>query len=296
VALSATRGSIKAEEGSEINVSGAAATLVTVGDLLEPVKTDLVSSNAGLVSLSSQEYSDFNSTVLGKPGGAGAAGGTLAVEFLNRSERLLSDGVNTPRRIVITQGPDTQAADDSEPTFALDMNRLKDSGFDKLRLQSGGRIEVKGDTQITMSRGVQLDAPEIRLLDAAKLSIDAGAGAVVLANSFGKADGIGALQGTAATRNNALPSDPVATLAGAGTFTAKASTVDVLGDATAARLGAALAPVLADPAVDGVLTLFCPQRVLSSEDFREVWNPKKVTPRATRAPVGVHTTHTRVAH
>ena len=42
--------------------------------------------------------------------------------------------------------------------------------------------------------------------------------------------------------------------------------VDVLGDATAARLGAALAPVLADPAVDGVLTLFCPQRVLSSED------------------------------
>ena len=42
--------------------------------------------------------------------------------------------------------------------------------------------------------------------------------------------------------------------------------VDIIGDATAERFAAALAPLLADPGVDGVLTLFCPQIVTTSED------------------------------
>ena len=42
--------------------------------------------------------------------------------------------------------------------------------------------------------------------------------------------------------------------------------VDVLGDATASRLAQALAPVLADEGVDAVLTLFCPQRILASDE------------------------------
>ena len=42
--------------------------------------------------------------------------------------------------------------------------------------------------------------------------------------------------------------------------------VDILGDATAARLAQALAPVLADKDVDAVLTLFSPQQILSSDE------------------------------
>ena len=42
--------------------------------------------------------------------------------------------------------------------------------------------------------------------------------------------------------------------------------VDVLGDATAARLAQALAPVLIDEGVDAVLTLYCPQQVLASDE------------------------------
>jgi acetyltransferase len=42
--------------------------------------------------------------------------------------------------------------------------------------------------------------------------------------------------------------------------------VDLLGDATAARLALALAPLLADEGVDAVLTLFSPQQILTSED------------------------------
>lgn len=42
--------------------------------------------------------------------------------------------------------------------------------------------------------------------------------------------------------------------------------VDILGDATAARLAATLAPLFTDHGVDAVLTLFSPQQVLSSED------------------------------
>ena len=40
--------------------------------------------------------------------------------------------------------------------------------------------------------------------------------------------------------------------------------VDIIGDATAERFAAALGPLLADPAVDGVLTLFCPQIVTTA--------------------------------
>ena len=41
--------------------------------------------------------------------------------------------------------------------------------------------------------------------------------------------------------------------------------VDIIGDATPERLAAALEPLLADPGVDGVLTLFCPQIVMTAE-------------------------------
>jgi len=40
--------------------------------------------------------------------------------------------------------------------------------------------------------------------------------------------------------------------------------VDIIGDATAERFAAALGPLLDDPAVDGVLTLFCPQIVTTA--------------------------------
>ena len=42
--------------------------------------------------------------------------------------------------------------------------------------------------------------------------------------------------------------------------------VDIIGDATPERFAAALAPLLADPGVDGVLTLFCPQIVTTATD------------------------------
>ncbi len=42
--------------------------------------------------------------------------------------------------------------------------------------------------------------------------------------------------------------------------------IDIIGDASPQRLAAALTPLLADPGVDGVLTLFCPQIVMTSED------------------------------
>ena len=42
--------------------------------------------------------------------------------------------------------------------------------------------------------------------------------------------------------------------------------VDIIGDATPQRFTAALAPLLADPGVDGVFTLFCPQIMMTAED------------------------------
>ena len=42
--------------------------------------------------------------------------------------------------------------------------------------------------------------------------------------------------------------------------------VDIIGDAGADRFAAALGPLLADPEVDGVLTLFCPQIVATADD------------------------------
>ena len=48
-----------------------------------------------------------------------------------------------------------------------------------------------------------------------------------------------------------------------------ANPVDIIGDATPERFAAALGPLLADPGVDGVLTLFCPQIVTPSQDAAE---------------------------
>jgi len=45
-----------------------------------------------------------------------------------------------------------------------------------------------------------------------------------------------------------------------------ANPVDVIGDASAERMAAALAAVLDDPAVDAALTLFCPQRATTAAD------------------------------
>ena len=42
--------------------------------------------------------------------------------------------------------------------------------------------------------------------------------------------------------------------------------IDIIGDAPPQRLAAALEPLLSDPGVDGVLTLFCPQIVMTAED------------------------------
>ena len=58
--------------------------------------------------------------------------------------------------------------------------------------------------------------------------------------------------------------------------------VDIIGDATPERLAAALAPLLADPGVDGVLTLFCPQIVMTAEDAARAVLPQA---RAATKPV-----------
>ena len=49
--------------------------------------------------------------------------------------------------------------------------------------------------------------------------------------------------------------------------------IDIIGDASPQRLAAALTPLLADPSVDGVLTLFCPQIVMTSEDAAHALRP-----------------------
>ena len=50
----------------------------------------------------------------------------------------------------------------------------------------------------------------------------------------------------------------------------RSNPVDILGDASAARLAAALTPVLGDEGVDGVLTLYSPQQFLASEEAAQV--------------------------
>ena len=53
-----------------------------------------------------------------------------------------------------------------------------------------------------------------------------------------------------------------------------ANPADILGDATCERFDGALAAVLADPGVDGVLTLFCPQSLVSAKTVAEALIPR----------------------
>jgi len=231
VSATVTRGSIVAEAGSLIDVSGTATTLDFAStDPLSPSPVARsVASSAGSVVLRAQERTTLAGELRGQAGGAGSAGGSFALEFTNRAERLRPADVSVDRRIIVTQAPSTLPAEAGVVDAAIDGNRLFLGGFDKLRLQSGGRIEVRGQTSLDFERSIQLDTPEIRLADGARLNLESAS--LVLANSFGSV-ATPAFQGSTGTRNNLEPSRPVATRSGSGVINARAETIDVVGDVT----------------------------------------------------------------
>lgn len=231
VTLAATRGSVVAQAGSRIDVSGSAATLdIASTDPLRPAPTaTLVASNAGVLTVRAQEASALQGTLRGEAGGPTAAGGAFALEFTNRAEGLLASDPSVARRIVVTQAPATPAAQGGSVDIAVDANRLRNGGFDQLRLQAGAAIEFRGASTLEAARGVQLETPELRLASGASVDIDTAS--LVLSNPFGAAVA-GANQGTTATRDNAIASRPVATTAGNGRFSASGRVVDLVGDVT----------------------------------------------------------------
>jgi len=161
-------------DGALLDASGAAATF----DLLNGGATE-VASNGGAISFVSINGFDLGGTWRAKAGGAGVAGGTLAINLSNAFYEDITHPGNRPRDLVVAQiAPESRLAADATPDSvagnlvyghaATGVDQIKAGGFDNLNLLSADIIAFDGDVSLTMGQSLHLQANSLALTDSAK--------------------------------------------------------------------------------------------------------------------------------
>ncbi len=161
-------------DGALLDASGAAATF----DLLNGGATE-VASNGGAISFVSINGFDLGGTWRAKAGGAGAAGGTLAINLSNAFYEDITHPGNRPRDLVVAQiAPESRLAADATPGSvagnliyghaAIGVDQIKAGGFDNLNLLSADIIAFDGDVSLMMGQSLHLQANSLALTDSAK--------------------------------------------------------------------------------------------------------------------------------
>ncbi|HEY1411772.1 MAG TPA: hypothetical protein VGF36_06505, partial [Rhodopila sp.] len=167
-----------------------------------------VASNGGSIELVSYHGLYADGTLKANAGGAGAAGGTLAMALetpeygtyypswdgsLNPNQKV-DDRVLAPREFIVSQvqGADTLSAD-LQPgelrdemrygTARVSVDRIQAGGFDNLALLSNGVLSFDGDVTLKLGQGLQLYAGSLALAEtsAADARVDLSAPYVRLA-------------------------------------------------------------------------------------------------------------------
>lgn len=105
VNIDAARGYVAAEAGARIDVSGTSAAI----DLVRPgggVDRTTIASDAGNINITASEGVLFDGTVLGRTGGAGAAGGGFSLILDTKKDGLLGIGAAplSARKIIVSDG------------------------------------------------------------------------------------------------------------------------------------------------------------------------------------------------
>ena len=225
ITIAATQAGVNLAAGSLLDVSGITQVLETraTDGSSAPLRRS-IDGNAGALVVRSQGGVALGSTLRASAGSVQGAGGVFALELNARDTELTQPA---ERRIVVTQRvPPTASAPAADPAFAdaaISIDALQAAGFDKLRLQSENRIELRGDVAANFRRGIRLDAPLIEVTGDARASLTGAS--VALGQSLDPRYN----DGNAFTLNPQGVSPVVASRSGAGVLSVQAGTIDVVG-------------------------------------------------------------------
>lgn len=227
VTLSAAQAGVNVEAGAIIDVSGHAKTVdVSLGGSSPHTARQQLAGHAGTVIVKTQGRAALKGTLRAEGDGAGAAGGSFALEVTrpdNQSE--LTDA----RRIVVRQGNTAVSPVPGTVDVTVDTQALHTAGFDKLRLQAENQIAFAGSGRLDFERGIRLDSAEIALLDGARVQL-AGAN-VAIGQSLGTRRLFPNPAGVSAWNLQAeLPNTPATASTGSGVLTVQAGAIDFFGN------------------------------------------------------------------
>jgi filamentous hemagglutinin family protein len=167
--------------GARLEASGAAARLDLPGQ-----GSVLVAGDGGTIALSSFRGLLLDGAMHAAAGGAGAAGGTLALNLeapnygivgkLDLKGLGVEDAVRVPRELVLSrlQGDSGLATDlqvgDSDPALRygvarLGADRVVAGGFDHLALLSNGLISFEGNLDLSLGQSLRLTSSALALAE-----------------------------------------------------------------------------------------------------------------------------------
>ena len=175
--------------GARLEASGSAAQLDLPGQ-----GSVLVAGDGGSIALSSFRGLLLDGSMHAAAGGAGASGGTLALNLeapnygivgkLDLKGLAVEDAVRVPREMIVSsiQGDSGLAADlqvgDSDPALRygvakLGADRVAAGGFDHLALLSNGLISFDGNLDLSLGQSLRLTASALALADHADTATSA---------------------------------------------------------------------------------------------------------------------------
>ena len=228
ISITARNAGVQLATGSRIDVS---AVNQTVGSLTSGASPELVTrtleGHAGTLLIRAQGAVSLEATLAAQGGSTQAAGGSFALELLR------PDGQPTQpqaRRIVVTAGSNTAPATPGLVDATVNIAALQGAGFDKLRLQSEDRIDLRDSMTLDFERGLRLDAPVIELAPGAQVELR-GAN-VALGQSLGPREAVPTATGIAWTLVPTAALPVAATRVGNGVLSVHAGAVDLFGSLT----------------------------------------------------------------
>lgn len=226
VTLDARNAGIDLKAGSVIDVSGATHAIDLPqgdGQNVSYVSTP-VDGPAGTLVIKSTGTVNLDGTLQARAPSSTSAGGSFALELKGPDDALT---MPQERRIVVSRSGALPApGPEGYVDTAVSTDALAAAGFDKLRLLSENRIELREGVSVDFARGVRLDAPVLDVADGSQVSVK-GAN-VAIGQSLGvrrSADGKFPMTNLAV-----LPVQP--TRAGNGTLSIEGDTVDIFGSVT----------------------------------------------------------------
>ena len=220
ITIAASNAGVRLDAGSLLDVSGTTRVVEAVRvDGGGVVQRQTVDGNAGGVVVRSQGATDLQSTLRGARGSAQGAGGAFALELNARNTELTPPA---ERRIVVTQQVAGRASA-PDPAFvdaAVSVDALQAAGFERLRLQSENRVELRGDVAMDFRRGIRIDAPLLEVTGDGRASLAGSSVALGQSRDPRRAEG---------TLDPKAPSPALPTRAGDGVLSVRADTIDLFG-------------------------------------------------------------------